>query len=401
MYILKNALKNISRNKGRNSLLLLLILFIISMSSIAMVLKNHANQSADYYMETYGSKVNILPSKNEQLDKQVLLSFGSSSLLSKSDLSGVASVLVKDTKVIDGQKGDKDTIKWTASNKEEIETTFENGEKKIIEGKKYSKIGEVLISKQLAKLNGLKIGDQITVNSEDNKETIVMTISGIYNNVALNANENLEGTSYSNPWNEIYTSWTTMKDSSLFDAYANCSTALYLKDPNNISKLREELIEKGMPESYLLNQDLDVYEQKMQPVRQLQNMANKMMYAIIIVGGILLVLVSIMAIRERKCEVGVLRSIGMKKGKIARGFIYESFIITMVALAISLSATTILAKPITSLVEKEAIVEKTTVLLSKNDLQQCVGLSLTLALVSSAGGLFVIMRYEPRRILSS
>lgn len=399
MYILKNALKNIGRNIGRNSLLLLLVLFIISMSGISMLLKNHANKSSDYYTLKYGSKVSILPSGNEQLDKQVLLSFSESSLLAKSEFLATAPVLVKGLKVIDGS--DADLIKWTASSKEKSQEAFESGEKKLVEGTECHKEDDMLVSKRFAQLNDLKIGDQITFTSKDGKEAVVLKISGIYTNVGLRADENPGGTSYSNIWNEVFTSFQTMKNSSLFDDYANCSSELYLKDPLDISKLRKELIAKGMPESYILSQDLDTYEQKMQPVRQLQVIAGNMLKAGVGVGGILLILVSIMAIRERKYEVGVLRSIGMTKGKIARGFIYESVIITMIALAISLSATTLLARPITNFVDHETIVEQSDILLSKDDVKQCIIISLAMVLISSTSGLFVIMRYEPRRILSS
>lgn len=399
MYILKNALKNIHRNIGRNILILLLSAFIICMSAISMMMHNYASESAKYYASTIGSKVNILASSKETIDQQTLLSFSNSKLLSKSEKIGTIPVLVKQLKTLDGNDN-KSAIKWIATSKSEIDESFERAEKIIIEGRKFSKENEVIISKKFVQLNQLSIKDEIIVSSKDGTKDLTLIISGIYNNVSLQADNHTTNQSYTNHWNEIYTSWNTMNQSSLFED-ATCTVNLYLKDPSNITKLREELLSKGMPKSYLLSQDIETYNQKMEPIQQLQEISSNMMYGVIIIGAILLVIVSIMAVRERKYEVGVLRSMGMCRMSIAKGFLYESFIITMIALVLSILVSSVLAVPLINIMmDNQGLNINFNQLLSNHNIMTCSLISFVLALVSSASGLFIIMRYEPRRILS-
>lgn len=398
MYLLKNALKNIYRNIGRNILIMLLCVFIICMSAISMMMHNYASVSAEYYTSTIGSKVNILASSLEPIDQKTMLSFSNSKLLTKSEKIGTLPVLVKQLKVLD--EDHVSAIKWIATSKNEIDETFESAEKVIIEGKKYRKENEVIISKKFAQLNQLSINNKIRIFSKDGKKELTLTIVGIYNNVSLQADKNVNNQSYANQWNDIYTSWDTMKQSSLFED-ASCTVELYLKDPSDIVNLREELLEKGMPKSYLLSQDIDTYNQKMEPIHQLQEISSNMMYAVIFIGGMLLMIVSIMAVRERKYEVGVLRSMGMCRKDIAKGFLYESFIMTMIALVISLLISVVLALPLIKIIMNNQVLSiHLNHLLSSQNIIICTFMSFVLALVSSAGGLFIIMRYEPRRILS-
>lgn len=398
MYLLRNALKNIHRNIGRNILIMLLCVFIICMSAISMMMHNYASVSAEHYTSTIGSKVNILASSLEPIDQKTMLSFSNSKLLTKSEKIGTLPVLVKQLKVLD--EDHVSAIKWIATSKNEIDETFESAEKVIIEGKKYRKENEVIISKKFAQLNQLSINDKIWISSKDGKKELTLTIVGIYNNVSLQADKNVNNQSYANQWNDIYTSWDTMKQSSLFED-ASCTVELYLKDPSDIVNLREELLEKGMPKSYLLSQDIDTYNQKMEPIHQLQEISSNMMYAVIFIGGMLLMIVSIMAVRERKYEVGVLRSMGMCRKDIAKGFLYESFIMTMIALVISLLISVVLALPLIKIIMNNQVLNiHLNHLLSSQNIIICIFMSFVLALVSSAGGLFIIMRYEPRRILS-
>lgn len=398
MYLLTNALKNIHRNIGRNILIMLLCVFIICMSAISMMMHNYASVSAEHYTSTIGSKVNILASSLEPIDQKTMLSFSNSKLLTKSEKIGTLPVLVKQLKVLD--EDHVSAIKWIATSKNEIDETFESAEKVIIEGKKYRKENEVIISKKFAQLNQLSINDKIRISSKDGKKELTLTIVGIYNNVSLQADKNVNNQSYANQWNDIYTNWDTMKQSSLFED-ASCTVELYLKDPSDIVNLREELLEKGMPKSYLLSQDIDTYNQKMAPIHQLQEISSNMMYAVIFIGGMLLMIVSIMAVRERKYEVGVLRSMGMCRKDIAKGFLYESFIMTMIALVISLLISVVLALPLIKIIMNNQVLSiHLNQLLSLQNIIICTFMSFVLALVSSAGGLFIIMRYEPRKILS-
>lgn len=83
------------------------------------------------------------------------------------------------------------------------------------------------------------------------------------------------------------------------------------------------------------------------PVEGLKSVAVTFMIVVLVLGGLIIALLSSMAIRERKYEIGVLRAMGMKKSRVAFGLWAESLILTGVCLAVGLGAGTLLAQPIT------------------------------------------------------
>ena len=59
MYILKNAWISIKRNKGRNILIGIIILFIACASTITLAIKNTANDLINSYQSAYAKEVTI------------------------------------------------------------------------------------------------------------------------------------------------------------------------------------------------------------------------------------------------------------------------------------------------------------------------------------------------------
>jgi len=154
---------------------------------------------------------------------------------------------------------------------------------------------------------------------------------------------------------------------------------------------------------------------------------------ILLLGAIVLVLVSYLAIRERKYEIGVLRAMGMERSKIAIGIFCESVIITALCLVVGLGAGAAIAQPMADSLlanEVEAATEAITdaeeggrVLIAGGQVQmddpaagyrpiseievaigtdvilQIIVIALALAAVSSVIGIVRITQYEPLKIL--
>ena len=139
----------------------------------------------------------------------------------------------------------------------------------------------------------------------------------------------------------------------------------------------------------------------------------------------LLVLLSTMAIRERKYEVGVLRAMGMKKAKVALGIVAEMAAITAACLVIGLGIGAAASQPIADALlhsqvqaaQSEPVQNNNTevsngIQTSQNAITeldvrlngaaagQIAGIALLLAVLSSAAGVVFITRYEPVKILS-
>jgi putative ABC transport system permease protein len=65
-----------------------------------------------------------------------------------------------------------------------------------------------------------------------------------------------------------------------------------------------------------------------------------------VLGAVIMVLLSAIAIRERKYEIGVLRAMGMKKNKVAAGLWIEIIAITCICFVFGMGAGSALSQPV-------------------------------------------------------
>ena len=66
------------------------------------------------------------------------------------------------------------------------------------------------------------------------------------------------------------------------------------------------------------------------------------------IGAIILVVLNIFNVRERKYEIGLLTAIGMKKSKVAMQFLIESLVVTLIALVIGAGIGAVSSVPVTN-----------------------------------------------------
>ena len=69
------------------------------------------------------------------------------------------------------------------------------------------------------------------------------------------------------------------------------------------------------------------------------------MAVILLIGVVVLIVINVFSIRERKYEIGVLCAIGMRKGKIAMQFLCENMVIALIALLLGFGAGAVLSVP--------------------------------------------------------
>ena len=105
----------------------------------------------------------------------------------------------------------------------------------------------------------------------------------------------------------------------------------------------------GLDESYTISSsDLTSYEQSLEPLQNLSKYAGYFLIVILVIGGIILVVLNIFNIRERKYEIGVLSAIGMKKSKISLQFLTELLCVTFLALIIGSGIGAVSSVPLTN-----------------------------------------------------
>lgn len=85
-----------------------------------------------------------------------------------------------------------------------------------------------------------------------------------------------------------------------------------------------------MSEYYTLSSsDIISYESSLLPLKNLSSFATTLLILVLSIGAVILIVINVFNIRERKYEVGVLTAIGIKKGRVAMQFVAELLFVTL------------------------------------------------------------------------
>ena len=240
-------------------------------------------------------------------------------------------------------------------------TAFVNGNASIVDGSMFEEGTSQLvcvISEELAMYNSLSVGDTITVtNPSLETEAYTLTISGIYTSSENNDfSMSMFGASQ-DPANRIYMSANalqTVLDASESNADSTkvegtLSATYAFADTDAYYAFEEEVRVLGLDESYTVSSsDITAFENSLAPLNTLSTMAGWFLLVILIIGGIILVVLNIFNVRERKYEVGVLTAMGMKKWKVAAQFMCEILVVTMIAVVIGAGIGAVSSVPVTN-----------------------------------------------------
>lgn len=250
-------------------------------------------------------------------------------------------------------------------------TAFVSGNASIVDGSMFEEGTSELvcvISEELAMYNSLSVGDTITItNPSLDSETYTLTISGIYTSSENNDfSMSMFGASQ-DPANRIYISADALQtvldlseenSTTTTDDYGGetetkiegtLSATYSFADVESYERFEEEVRALGLDESYTVSSsDISAFESSLAPLNTLSTMAGWFLLVVLIIGGIILVVLNIFNVRERKYEVGVLTAMGMKKWKVAAQFMCEILVVTMLAVIIGAGIGAVSAVPVTN-----------------------------------------------------
>ena len=266
-------------------------------------------------------------------------------------------------------------------------TDFVNGTSTISDGTIFEEDSAdwtCVISDELATYNSLAVGDAITlINPNNTEESYTLTISGIYTNSQSTASSGgamMGFSAASDPANQILmssaavealvaqseaaatvtTDETTGQETTTALAKQISGTYLF-GDIDAYEQFEDQAHALGLSNDYTVtSSDLTSYEQSLLPLENLSKMALWFLLVVLAIGAVILIVINIFNVRERKYEVGVLAAIGMKKGKIALQFLYESLIITVAAIVMAGAAGVVVSVPVTNLLLENQIESQST-----------------------------------------
>ncbi len=211
---------------------------------------------------------------------------------------------------------------------------------------------------------------------------------------------------------------------------------------------KDKVTELGLSDDYQVSStDISAFEESLTPLETLSTMALWFFIVVLAIGGIILVVLNIFNLRERKYEVGVLTAIGMKKKKVATQFVCELLTVTFVAMILGSCIGAATSVPITNALLEKQISASETQTETMNDnfgfdssnkgtgnqgfggkmdktqggsqnkavsyvksvssatdivvILELFALAIFLTIISSLAAIVTIMRYEPLKILSN
>ena len=153
---------------------------------------------------------------------------------------------------------------------------------------------------------------------------------------------------FTNSANEIITNISFIEkiladDSSL---EPTVTPTFVIKDVDSVEKFTEEVKEKGLSEYYTVTSNVEEIESATESVDNVKVFATTFLIITLIIGGTVLVVINMINIRERKYEIGVLRTIGMKKSILSLQFMTELIIVAIAALVIGAGVGASLSVPV-------------------------------------------------------
>jgi putative ABC transport system permease protein len=115
-------------------------------------------------------------------------------------------------------------------------------------------------------------------------------------------------------------------------------------------------------DTFKLDANDQLYQQMVGPIENVASFSNNIVYLVSIAGAIILGLIVMMSIRERKYEMGVLLALGERRWKLAGQFIAEIILVAVLSLGIATVSGNAVADQVSSqLLNQELESAETTV----------------------------------------
>ncbi|QBP42380.1 ABC transporter permease [Paenisporosarcina antarctica] len=230
---------------------------------------------------------------------------------------------------------------------------FIDGESSIVEGRHLTEddVNQkvTMIENTIAEENELVVGDTINVQSADEEQSVSLEIVGIYETTSTATDMGGMSIAALNPFNKLYLPYTAVNELKGTDFTGTIDRAIYyMNDPENINRfVKQATQESGIDFStYKLDANDTLYQQMIGPIDNVASFSKNVVYLVTIAGAIILGLIIMMSIRERKFEMGVLLALGEKKWKLISQLIVEILVVVLVALGISAAGGNLVASQV-------------------------------------------------------
>ncbi|MEU5343317.1 ABC transporter permease [Streptomyces sp. NPDC020766] len=267
-----------------------------------------------------------------------------------------------------------------------------------------------VVEKRLAEKNGLKVGDTIRARSADGKRTVPLRVVGIYRDPTPDPTRWTPP--HLLPGNALYAPVRTVRQ--LSPGAGDLAEAVFrIGSPEQAEQLHAEARRLLGTGSFDFRVNDKAYKDQVRPIQRVGTLAGLIVRLIAVAGALILGLIVMLQIRERRDELGMLLSLGEKKWKLIGQHTVEVAAVALPAVAVAALAGQVAAQqagdallsheesasspgpgsPDTSADPPEMRVQP-------SDLGKVAGIGLGISLVSTVVPGIGILRLHPRSILT-
>ncbi|HII4492057.1 TPA: ABC transporter permease [Clostridium perfringens] len=358
--MIKNAFAYVTRKSLKSVIILLVVLSMSALSLISLSIKDATNRASE---ETFG---NITSSFSIEINRQVnpgtprgggnvkgedikKISENKNIYSYVKRINSVADLIdhdIVETKETlanqspERSKNFKRTVMLTGVNESSKENKFVSGAYKLIEGKHLENQDEnkVLMHKDLAKKNNLKVGDKIKIKSNlfdaDNEkganETVEVEIKGLFdghNNGVVSVPQELYENTLITDINTAAKVYGNTEDTAAYQ-----DVTFFVKGDKNLEKVIKDIGKLDINwREYNLIKSSSNYPALQQSISGIYSIANKLFAGSLIFAGVVVSLLLFLWINARKKEIAVLLSLGISKLTIFGQFLIELIFISIPA----------------------------------------------------------------------
>ena len=244
----------------------------------------------------------------------------------------------------------------------------ESGNIKLSSGEIFdeSTDGQIMISYDLANLNDLKVGNQITLTtialSDDGEvDDVTLTIIGIYDTTTDGFNTN---TIYMNPKTAVQFMFGPMADSETTNPNDPSveSIRYFLTSAEYKDVFLDEANAKFpnlKDDNLKLSIDDTAYQQMVGPIESVGSFATTILWVVMVAATVIITLIVTINVKDRHYEMGVLMSLGAKKRTILGQILIELMLVATVSFILSIPTGTVIAKSMgSSLLDNQIAMSK-------------------------------------------
>ena len=283
---------------------------------------------------------------------------------------------------------------------------FLSGRFELVEGKHITDdMSNVIISKELADRNNLKVGDTVTgiYYPENNTPAVDMEIVGLFDIVADkdDAVNMYDDSSYYDYSNYVFCSMEAAKG--LIKGWGEDGDGIseayyYVSDAAQLDSVIKEVqgISSVNWNNYKITSNDEVYQNISSSLSDTGTLITTLIVVITVVSMVLIILILSMSVRSRKREMGILLAVGIAKPSVILQYILETALIAVVAFPLAYLSSRQVAGTLGTLFGKTA--------------ENVVVTPQHFALVAVIGGILLIiavivscipaLRFKPKQILS-